>query len=224
MVDTSEGTVTLTKNPYLGGALLDYFVKRLRDAKTPKEWRWPVDMYKGIVAALDRYIADLLTARGRAAEGEELKAGGRMAAEIGTLLERKTNVQKVRAVFYPRDQITNAGQPGTADFRAKGIPLFFYLYREDDEWHLVDVTTPHQVKVNSESGGSDTYPPDELFYELNTKLRFPHGNLYWRLPGESVDDRDDRADAAVRVADVDRLAAGPWRSRSSRPARACPPP
>ena len=76
-----------------------------------------------------------------------------MAAEIGTLLERKTNVQKVRAVFYPRDQITNAGQPGTADFRAKGIPLFFYLYREDDEWHLVDVTTPHQVKVNSERRG-----------------------------------------------------------------------
>lgn len=180
--DMGGGTVKLTQNPYLGGALLEYFAQRLRDAKTPEQWKWPVDQYKGIVSNLDRYIADKLAAKGRTAEGEELKAAGAMATELSNLLDRKSGVRKVRAVFYPLDEVENAGQPGTPDFRAKGIPLYFYLYREDDEWYLADLTTPHHVKVNSEGGGSESELPMELFAELNTKLRFPHGKLYWELP------------------------------------------
>jgi hypothetical protein len=180
--DMGGGKVTIIKNPYLGGGMIDYFVKRLREAKTPQEWHWPVDQYRNIVGALDSYIADQLKAKGRGAEGEQLKTAGKMAGELAKLVERKADVKKVRAVFYPRDDLTNAGAPGTPDFRAKGIPLYFYLYREDGKWNLADVTTPHQVKVTRESGGTETTPPLEMFGELNTKLRFPHGRLYWALP------------------------------------------
>ena len=215
----SGGTVTLTKNPYLGDALLDYFVKRLRDAKTPKEWRWPVDMYKGIVAALDRYIADLLTARGRAAEGESSRPAGGWRRRSARCSSARPTCRR-----YARSSIRaiRSRTPGSRARRtsAQGIPLF--LYREDDEWHLVDVTTPHQVKVNSERRG-DTYPPDELFYELNTKLRFPRSSLYWRLPGDKRGRSRRPSRRGCRVADVDRARGGAVALAIVTPARACPP-
>src|SRR5207253_4609408 len=122
------------------------------------------------------YIADQLAAKGRKPEGEQLRESGLMAAETSELLikhpelldhEKHPEVGKVRALYYPENALQNVGAPGTPDFQAQGIPLYFYLYREGDSWILQDVTTPHQVKVNKESGGTGTEPPKELFMDLN---------------------------------------------------------
>ena len=177
-----EEPVVTPGNPYVSSEV-EYFVPKLRQARTPQDWAWPVNIYKQVVGGFDRYIADQLKAAGRAAEGAELIAASALSSELGALIDTKSDVEKVPAVFYPdAEELRNTGVPGMPDFSTSGVPLSFYIYREDDVWHLADLTNPEQVKVVNDAGGTAEGPGEGLFKKLNTALRFPLGHLYWKLP------------------------------------------
>jgi hypothetical protein len=83
------------------------------------------------------------------------------------------------------DQVS-AGGGGFRVARAQPITCLFYVYREGTAWNLVDLTTPKKEKITTETGGSETELPLELFDRLNTRLRFPKGRLYWEMPDGSI--------------------------------------
>jgi hypothetical protein len=154
----------------------------LQHAHDKSAWKVVFADYNEVVEAMDNYIADELTKKGRKDEGDQLKAVGMRARGLADLLQEHRDAKKVQAVFYPEDQLGNAGEPGKPDFAAQGIQLFFYLYREDGEWNLADVTTSQQAKVTSGSGGTADSPDMSIFSDVNSKLRFPKGRIYFYLP------------------------------------------
>jgi len=116
------------------------------------------------------------------ASAQDLENSNKLDANM-RMAQAKPGAQKVAAMFYPDGQFFEAvDDEGQKKVVAQGIPWYFYLYKEGEEWVLEDVTSPLQVKTNRESGGTDNKPPNELFEELNTKLRFPKGSLVYRIP------------------------------------------
>jgi hypothetical protein len=108
---------------------------------------------------------------------------------------------RVPAIFYPLDQFVNLPNGGAEI--AEGMPWQFYAYhtgvtsmdqpaRSGGEWVLVDITSPQHVAVNRVASsdmdaamlqqGAVVDPPHELFEELNSRLRFPEGQLIIRMP------------------------------------------
>jgi hypothetical protein len=154
----------------------------LQHATNQAGWKGVFADYNEVVEAMDNYIAAELEKKGRKDEGEQLKIIGGRARALADLLREHRGAQKVRAVYYPEDTLQNVGEPGVPNFAAQGIQLFFYLYREDDTWNLADITTPQQVKVTSGSGGSADTPDMSIFSDVNSKLRFPTGRIYFYLP------------------------------------------
>ncbi|HEY3703792.1 MAG TPA: DUF4157 domain-containing protein [Terracidiphilus sp.] len=154
----------------------------LSHATNKDGWKVVFADYNDVVDAMDNYIAGELRKKGRDAEAQQLQVMGGRVHALTDLLQEHRNATKVRAVYYPEDKLENAGTPGLPDFAAEGIQLFFYMYRDDGKWNLVDVTTPQQVKVTSGSGGNADTPDMGIFQDLNSKLRFPKGRIYFSLP------------------------------------------
>ena len=181
---TLEPPETFTTNPYVSHEVA-YFVPRLREARTPADWAWPVAVFEQVVDGLDRYIADQLTARGRAPEADELRGAGALTEELSSLRAEHPDVEKVPAVFYPdAEELRDKGPPGAPDFSVSGLPLFWYLHRKGGVWYLTDLTDPTHPKVVDDAGGTEDAPAPALFEQLNTALRFPVGHLYWQLPDD----------------------------------------
>ncbi|MEO6669741.1 MAG: DUF4157 domain-containing protein [Ferruginibacter sp.] len=124
------------------------------------------------------------------------------------LMNNRPDAIRIPAVFYPQKEFVDVKKDdGSRDQKAKEIPWLFYLYNTgfngfdrtanaEGEWVLIDVTTPPPKgkdfvanKKPSQSMGAAFLqqgwrvdPPIELFKALNTKLRFPKGELYWTKP------------------------------------------
>lgn len=127
------------------------------------------------------------------------------------LQQRHPEAVKIPAVFYPRDDVIDVAldeggaskDAATTKRAAKAIPWMFYLYNtgfkgydrpaeSGGEWVLEDLTSPKHIKVNKEVSsdfdaamlqqGARVNPPDELYRELNSALRFPKGYLYLTQP------------------------------------------
>lgn len=184
---TLEAPVPYTTNRYASPEV-EYFVTKLRTARTRADWAWPVAVFGQVVDGLDRYIADRLTARGRASEAGELAGAGALTEQLSGLLDKAPDAKKVQAVFFPdAEELRNTGPPGVPDFSATGFPLSWYVHRKDSVWYLTDLTNPAEPKVVSDAGGTADAPALGLFDQLNTALRFPVGHLYWELDGTAGD-------------------------------------
>jgi hypothetical protein len=184
---TLEPPMAWTTNIYVSPEVA-YFIPRLREARTPADWAWPVAVFGRVVEGLDDYIADRLTARGRASEAAELVGAGALTQELSALLDKAPEAKKVQAVFFPdAEELRNAGPPGAPEFSVTGFPLSWYVHRKDEVWYLTDLSNPAQPKVVSDAGGTADAPALALFEQLNTALRFPVGHLYWQLDGTPGD-------------------------------------
>ena len=174
--------ITETSNPYFAPFAMTIALSNIGFANDKSGWKKAFGSYNDVVAGMDKYIAVQLEAKGRKNEGEQLQVLGWRERSLADVLEEHHGAQKVPAVFYPKNELENTGEPGSPSFAAKGIPLLFYIYHEDDDWHLADVTTPQQVKVTSGGGGDKTTPDQAIFSKVNSKLRFPYGRIYYTLP------------------------------------------
>ncbi|WP_221653583.1 eCIS core domain-containing protein [Actinotalea ferrariae] len=184
---SSSVTLSYTTNPYFGGEYHGKLVLKLTMATTPQAWRAVLTDYHDVTKQMDAYLAAQLRAKGDEGKRQaaELEFTGGVARRLDALTLDHPTGRKLRATFYALDTLT-AEQAGLGQATAPPMNLLFYTYREGTTWYLVDLTTPRKEKVTDEGGGTATTPPWKLFTELNTRLRFPRGRLYWEMPDGSV--------------------------------------
>ncbi len=110
---------------------------------------------------------------------------------------------RIPAVFYPKDRtISRTEEGGGLQVAPEAIPWQFYLIntgvRSHDEpahsggeWVLIDVTSDKRFENREPASDADSVrlqqgdtvdPPISLFSELNSRIRFPEGRLYFTLP------------------------------------------
>ena len=110
---------------------------------------------------------------------------------------------RIPAVFYPKDKTIepSAGSSATR-VAAQAIPWQFYLIntavtsrdqpaRAEGEWQLIDLTSTQRFRNTAPASAFDSMrlqqgdivdPPIELYTELNSRIRFPEGLLYFTQP------------------------------------------
>lgn len=182
-----------------------YLVERARDME---QWRQMLREYAAAVAVMDRLLLQRLP---RSSEIAQAFVEARdLLQRQEQLRERYPNAIKIPAVFYPEDKFIEVDDPAGGGRRevAQGIPWMFYLthtenpshdrWAEGFEWVLHDVTSanrpsaryrPSDVLMAVSTPSIFIDPPRELFTQLNHRLRFPRGHLYWTAPsgrGDSI--------------------------------------
>jgi hypothetical protein len=168
----------------------------IRAARTePSRWDSVFHDFEATAAAVTSYLADANRA-GYSEQAEQLRLVGGVSAEIDDLLRNHPDAIKAPALFYPEDETDYVKD--SAFVPAKAIPLYFYLYKDGSDWKMVDVTTPLKVKVNSAKSLPNGQPdPDDLLPQLDSKLRFPKGMLYVRMPDGTYGKRKTTAHRTV---------------------------
>jgi hypothetical protein len=122
-------------------------------------------------------------------EGQLLKNRGKAGNAMLDLLDSHPTAQKVHATFYPEEETKDFRQDGESkggDDWSQGFSLELFIWHdaEENEWVLEDFSNIGSTKVNRAAGAHDAPVPAALFEELNSKLRFPKGALFYRLPEE----------------------------------------
>lgn len=185
--------------PPISGDLRNAIVN-VQEAELSDDWSDVTAEFNWATDEMDRLVMNSLPADSETRQSFVYVKG---------LLERQQQVQgadpnavRIPAVFYPEDEFAQEpGAGGEPISVAKGIPWQFYLTRRETPnpfggmlitWSLTDITAPGQPKVNTEKQwdpgeycpvpGAVFDPPKELFEQLNNKLRFPSGHLYWTMP------------------------------------------
>ncbi len=121
--------------------------------------------------------------------GFQIENQGKAGTAMLGMMHDHPNARKVNATFYPEAETKDfrqGGEKGRDDW-SEGIALDLYLWHdtESGEWVLEDFSTVEEHKENRAKGSADSPVPAALFEELNSKLRFPKGALYYRCPDEA---------------------------------------
>ncbi len=109
------------------------------------------------------------------AQSAELIAGRRSA--LVDMSEH--NPIRVMASFHPDEKFR------TEQGYVSAIPLTLYAYRDDDEWHLRDLSNPNKpwhYTVKAKQG--ETTPPLRLLAKLDDADHFPEGWVHFETPGD----------------------------------------
>ena len=176
----SMGSTSYTATHFSESSAYDLRVE-IRQARTDAgKWEAVFHDFEGAAAAVDSYLADA-SRSGYSEQADQLRLAGGLSAEVDALLRDHPDAVKVPALFYPKDETSHV--KGSDFVPAKAIPLYFYLYKDGSDWKMVDVTTPLRVKVNSADSLPNGDPdPKDLLPKLDSKLRFPKGMLFVRMP------------------------------------------
>ncbi len=117
-------------------------------------------------------------------EGEAIRHTARKGRELSDLLQSNQEVQKVHARFYPKEAADALRMYDPGAGADQGQELDLYLYYSGGNWVLKDFSNLDDTKENSIAAEPGAAVPTELFTNLNTRLRFPEGVLYYRIPSE----------------------------------------
>ncbi|MGD1842525.1 MAG: DUF4157 domain-containing protein [Thermonemataceae bacterium] len=185
-------TVTHNRNPYFTASEMRLLLWQLQKERV--NWRAKMGAFVRKSRSLDEYLMTQLRAAGMNDSADQLHAAGSLSAALRDVQARHPTAFPIRAVFYPdpSEREENPGvyiNQGTTDnpsYDFQGVEMRFYLAREGNTWHLIDVTNPENVQETQESGGNARTPPDELFEELDSADRFPKGVLFWQLPRQRM--------------------------------------
>ncbi len=123
-------------------------------------------------------------------QGKQIENRGKAGAATLGLMHAHPTAQKVSATFYPEQETKDfrqGGEKSEGDDWSDGMALDLFLWHDADagEWVLEDFSTVDAHKENRAKGAEDAPVPAALFEELNSKLRFPKGALYYRCPDEA---------------------------------------
>lgn len=173
---------TTTRNPYFHSTSYSITLSILDNPDVG--WSRKLSNFYSIARSFDEYIRSILETAGESETAGRLEYAGALTGRISRLLNDHPDSIGIRAVFYPENQpLENEGTDENPQYDLQEVPLNWYAYREDDEWHLADLTNPQEApRVNAELGGTTTEPPLDLFEELNDARRFPKGVLFWEMP------------------------------------------
>ncbi len=122
--------------------------------------------------------------------GFQIENRGKTGTAILSLQHDHPSAKKVNAIFYPEKETKDFRQKGEKNFGddwSKGMILDLYLWHdvEEGEWVLEDFTNIEEHKVNRAKWVKDAPVPAALFTQLNEKIRFPTGALFYQVPGEA---------------------------------------
>ncbi|MEO0442264.1 MAG: DUF4157 domain-containing protein [Pseudomonadota bacterium] len=169
-------------------------------ASTLEQWQRVMGEYGVAIGVMDNLLLQRLPRSSELVQSFEYARD--LLARQQRFQQHHPDAVKIPAVFYPNDKFaTIKNEAGEQQRVAQGIPWMFYLtqvenpsgdqWAEDFEWELHDLTSagrpsvrfkPNNVLKSLTTPDSFADPPAELFEQLNHKLKFPKGYLYWTAP------------------------------------------
>jgi hypothetical protein len=176
---------------------------RVSAAKTPDDWQKVAADLNLSATGLGKLVVASLPSTSQAVIQASLFEA--LDQRLAKYAKEHLKFWRIPAVFYPKDSGSNQKDAsGKLVVMPDAIPWQFYLSHrakldesagtclDTGEWVLNDLTSPNGGKnvIDSEPGtterlakGETVDPPIALFTPLNSKLRFPEGELYFTLPG-----------------------------------------
>jgi hypothetical protein len=180
---------------------------RVYAADSAEQWAAVARDVEGLAAGFATLVVRSLPADSGVRQGAEYleQLGGRLAE----FEQQNPTGVRIPAIFYPRDKIVKpsaqSAQPGQAaqpPVVVEAIPWQFYLANTQlgpsgqlmwpfGEWQLIDLTSTRRFANRAPVRNADTArlrrgekvdPPPDIFTELNSKIRFPEGLLYFMMP------------------------------------------
>lgn len=178
---------------------------RLNAAERASEWDGVAQDVSRLANGLATLVVASLPTNARARQGVEYLEG--LDARLASLERSHEVVQRIPAVFYPKDQmVETGGESGVREAVPESIPWQFYLVntgvptrdqpaRSGGEWVLIDLTSNRRFENRAPASDLDSArlqqgeavdPPRPMFAALNSAMRFPEGRLLVRLPSGAV--------------------------------------
>lgn len=198
--DRPKEPVYLTEPPPVSGRIAGARA-RLYAANSAENWAAVAREVDSIAAAFSTLVTQSLPS------DSDLRRGTEYLEQLGTRLtgfeqEFPAGV-RIPATFYPLDKIVQQPDaPAERPMVVESIPWQLYLVntrltppgqpvRPAGEWQLIDLTSTQRFTNKVPASESDTAlmqsgkkvdPPIDIFTELNSKIRFPEGELHFMLP------------------------------------------
>lgn len=169
-----------TTNDFLRGDDFKSFSFAADAATNDGDFERLIARYETIKAGKAAFIAS--GAKAKSEEADALEYQGNVGRAVANLRDRYPEAQRIPAVFYPKSE--SAGIQSD-EFTAHGIPLQLYMVQEGKSWRLYDLTNPEVTKDNVADAPDLNSAAMKLFPALDSRLRFPKGKLYFRLPDNS---------------------------------------
>lgn len=177
------------------------YIERIRGAASDAQWKAVSADVRASAAAIGKFVtASLPTKSAASVTALSLE---KLLSNMDKLERENKMFKRIPAVFYPRDALTtHSDGQGNSITIPQAIPWHFYLVHESaqverdgmcalvSKWVLIDLTNP-PARNEYPSSMADAMsleqnkwvdPPVELFTPLNSKLRFPEGELYFTMP------------------------------------------
>jgi len=172
----------------------------LAAAKTVKQWQGVLSEYGVATGVLDKFLIQRLPSSSKLVQSFEYARD--LLARQEKFKSNYPQAVKIPAVFYPNEQFSRVtNKEGKTQEVAHGIPWMFYLtktenpssdrWAQDFEWVLHDLTAagrpsvrykPNRYLKALSTPATFVDPPVALFAQLDHKLKFPKGYLYWVAP------------------------------------------
>jgi uncharacterized protein DUF4157 len=170
---------------------------RAQAAGDAAQWQVVADDFVRSTILVDDWVAEMMAKD--APEMQAFRQAAGMHERQAELSRRHPLAMKIPAVFYVRDEVESPqGSGANVSPQAVGHPWFFYLYQEGaGHWVLEDLTAADK-RVNIEDPtlaeaidmvlrtthgqAQEKDPPERLWEQLNSRLRFPKGELHLKLP------------------------------------------
>lgn len=134
-------------------------------------------------------------------EVSQLALARQLRERFDTLRREHPTIVRVPAVFYPKHDLAFEQQAdGSQTQQAQGYSWYLFVYRDGNRIVLKDITSNEvftntqgvpesracSVMATPEAQAEADFPTpvmQNLFKQLDTKLRFPSGRLYYTWPG-----------------------------------------
>lgn len=195
-----EAPAQLTAPPAISGQIAPARA-RVYAADTTAEWQAVAGDVNRVANGFATLVVASLPVSADVRVGlEHLEA---LNVRLATLEQEHPLAVRIPAVFYPNDRtVSRPEEGGGARLVPEAIPWQFYLIntgvashdqpaRAGGEWVLIDLTSTQRFENRAPASDFDSArlqqgavvdPPIELFSELNSRIRFPEGRLFFTLP------------------------------------------
>ena len=118
-------------------------------------------------------------------KGQQMQNAGATGKAVLDLVATKPNAQRINAKFMSEKVVSKFGKDDQTQGETIELQLYAWHDAVENEWVLEDFSKVEVFKNNRAKGEAEGPIPTELFENLNSKLRFPKGALYYRVPNEA---------------------------------------
>jgi hypothetical protein len=141
-------------------------------------WSSSLSIYSAATGGLDGVLRARMEKDGGERDKDLVEAAqlGKLRSELKEIPGGKA--VRVAATYHPDEKFrTEQGYVST-------VPLQLYVWKEDDEWKLKDVTNPEKPFTYSyDAKAGETLPPLAAFTKLDDPDHFPSGAINIQVPG-----------------------------------------